>query len=179
MRLAIGPWIPQYIRIEFSNKKVFLDRLYDTALGDAIRVMQRSSCYVCPFAGVHGMADITLGDYHGAVPGAGYYHESGTSIAVVHTEKGKELFSVLNKDNSYFELVDYEELAKHNPRMKAPWLPRPEMQLFTETLSKDGLFAASSAITQPKIRIKRRIPVKLRVRIESIRREAIKRKKRE
>ncbi len=161
MRYAIGPWIPQYLRITFQNGRIFCKRLYSTQLGDAIRIMQRPSCFECSFAGVHSWADLTLGDYHGANPQASYYHESGVSIAVAHTDKGQWLLQTLRGCDVYTESADYDMLAEKNPRMIKPWLPRPGYDDFVRVMRSSGLTAASRAAVPIKSRILRRMPVLL------------------
>lgn len=168
MRLPIGSWIPQYLRIAFENNKTYLNRLYDTAIGDSIRVMQRTSCYTCKFAGDNRYSDLTLGDYHEAVPGSSYYHESGVSIAIAHTEKGLRLIDILKMNDLYWEPVSYEEMLKKNPRLGGPWSPFPERAIFSENFAKYGLVTASNSILSVKRVILRKLPVNVRIKLEKI-----------
>lgn len=161
MRYSIGPWIPQFLRIEFENGKVFLDRLYETPIGDAIRILQRTACYTCVFVEGNRFADITLGDYHGADKRRTYYHESGTSIALIHTAKGEELAEML-QNSAYLENADIGELTKYNPRISAPWPAKPERARFEAMLSTNGLLAASDSIISRKRWLLRKLPVKQR-----------------
>lgn len=53
----------------------------------------RPSCYECPYATTERKVDITIGDYWGidkVMPV--FYSPEGTSLVLVHTEKGQELF---------------------------------------------------------------------------------------
>lgn len=53
----------------------------------------RPSCYECPYATTERKVDITIGDYWGidrVMPV--FYSPQGTSLVLVHTEKGQELF---------------------------------------------------------------------------------------
>lgn len=167
MRLAIGPWIPQYLHIGFQNNKKFEKLLYETEFGDSVRIMQRPSCYKCKFAGSSSFADITLGDYHGISTTDSCYNESGVSICVVHTQKGNELLHCLNDKCVHLEKADYFKLAKDNPRMEKPWPPRQEWDIFTKKMAEKNLFAASRAITSWKDRIKRKLPNWLRKKLKA------------
>lgn len=169
MRYAIGPWIPQYLRIRFENGRMFCKLLYRTAIGDAIRVLQRPSCFQCKFAGRRSHADLRLGDYHGADGKASYYHESGVSIAVANTAKGQALLGILRRCAVYLEEADYDALACRNPRMLGAWEPRAGYAVFAQTMEQAGLFAASRAITTRRQRFLRRLPDRVSIRLERLR----------
>ena len=167
MRVPIGVWIPQHMLIRFSNGKEYLNRLYDTPFGDAVRIIQRKSCYSCRFAGGGRKSDLTLGDYHGAKKDASYYHESGVSVALSHSNKGDFMLDILKNENIYYENCDYETIAKKNPRIEKPWNPLPEYQKFSELFSKTNLFNASKKTLSLKRKIFRKIPLKTRIKIEN------------
>ena len=61
----------------------------------------RPSCFECPFKGIERQTDITLGDYWGVwnhLPNLD--DNKGTSLVLIHTETGKQLFqSLTNKIN--------------------------------------------------------------------------------
>jgi len=162
MRHAIGPWIPQYIRISFENKSHFLERLYQTPIGDSIRILQREACYQCRFAGDQHVSDITLGDYHGAKVSDDCYHESGTSIMLVNTEKGHTLLDVVRMSGACCQSVPYADLVVYNPRMEKAWEPKAEYEVFRKTMREDGLLAASNSVLEKKQILLRKIPVHLR-----------------
>ena len=162
MRYAIGPWIPQNIKISFANGNQYVKRLYDMELGDAVRLMKRPSCPNCRFGGDGRKSDLTLGDYHGANPSASYYHESGVSIAVTHSEKGRQLMASVHHDNAYLEAADYQELNKWNPCLEKGWPSYEGSDTFSRVFPQKGLFAASRAASSWKRRVLRKLPLKLR-----------------
>lgn len=73
----------------------------------------RFSCYDCRFNGTHRKADITIGDYWGDTEFVDE-HQKGISVAVAHSEKGKEL---LQKANVEIHEIDWINFLMHNPRM--------------------------------------------------------------
>ena len=73
----------------------------------------RESCYHCMAKACSG-ADLTLGDFWGVEKVAAQFADSmGTSLVLVHTEKGKELFESIAGDMTR-GLVDYDSAIKHN-----------------------------------------------------------------
>lgn len=162
MRYVIGPWIPQYIKITFANGKRFLKRFYDMELGDAMRLMKRPSCPHCQFGGEGRKSDLTLGDYHGADPNASYYHESGVSVAVTHTEKGKQLMDAIHPQNTYLEDADYQMLCQWNPCLEKAWPKYEGSEEFASAFPNQGLFGASKVANSLKRRIFRKLPAWLR-----------------
>lgn len=64
----------------------------------------RQSCYSCRFRGEKGTADITLGDYWGieTLPGA-VDDDRGTSIVLIKTQRGKQLFDMLGGRAEFIE----------------------------------------------------------------------------
>lgn len=162
MRYVIGKWIPQYIKINFSNGKQFIEYLYDTDIGRAVHIMQRPSCYQCHFVGTHRLSDITLGDYHGADPAADYYNETGTSIVVVNTDKGQQMFELFIKNKANLFLVKYDDVAKPNQRLIKSWAQHPKRKQFANDLAAKGLKKAVKNSLTFKRRVKQVIPPKYR-----------------
>lgn len=135
------PWIPQWIRIEYGkNKKVFMP-FYSTPLGIAFQIIQRRSCYQCPFCGKGRYSDITLGDFHGADPTRRYYNANGTSAIVVNTIRGQSMLHEI-MDRCVLEQVTYDELSKPNPCIEYPVKMDSRRAHFSENLHKFGLIGA-------------------------------------
>lgn len=68
---------------------------------------KRYSCGDCQFAGVERLSDMTIGDYWGSTS------ERQESVAIVHTEKGRQLLKKLDNVKSY--PIDWRFL-NHNYR---------------------------------------------------------------
>ena len=72
----------------------------------------RESCYHCPYTKVIRDTDITIGDYW--VPDSDeFINEKGTSLVIVQSEKGMELFKKSAKNIIYKE-VDIEKCIQPN-----------------------------------------------------------------
>ena len=78
----------------------------------------RKSCYRCAFKGDHHCSDLSLGDFWGVRQAAPEtLHESGTSLVLVHTEKGKQWLQSC-KDQMVLASVDFETAIQPNPAYK-------------------------------------------------------------
>lgn len=165
MRHAIGEWIPQYIKIDFKNGKVFCKRFYETEIGRAVKLMQRPACYNCHFAGNYRASDLTFGDYHGADPCKNYYNPDGTSILVVNTIKGMQLRKLLTPINTKLMIAKYAEVAKKNPRLIAPWKPHPRREKFAKDFISLNLHTATRHSLSVHRKILYAIPNKYRNKI--------------
>lgn len=77
----------------------------------------RESCTSCKFKKENRLSDITLADFWGINNIKPEMNdEKGTSLVIVNSEKGKELFELI-KENIKFEEVDFKEAIKYNPSM--------------------------------------------------------------
>lgn len=132
-------WIPQWIRIEFSNEKVYKKIFYTTDFGRAFYLMQRKSCSNCSYSGLNRRSDITLGDFHGANTNRKYYNPKGVSVAIANTKKGAALLDALKKEDITYEEVTYDEVAKENPCLVGPVPEKPIRSQFSELLITKGL----------------------------------------
>lgn len=78
------------------------------------RTILRPCCSVCPYTTVKRKTDITIGDFWGlekSIPE--FYNEKGTSIFLVHTEKGATLFDAI-KDNLDYRDSDINKCLQPN-----------------------------------------------------------------
>lgn len=77
----------------------------------------RPSCYNCNFKGIERISDITVADFWGIeniLPKMD--DDKGTSLIVVHSETGKQLFDKLSEKMILSE-VNLNEAIKYNPSM--------------------------------------------------------------
>ena len=80
-------------------------------------VYLRKSCYSCQFRTYHRISDITLADYWGVnelCPEM--FDDKGTSVAFVHTEKGENMLSKLNRQIK-FMAQSRDNAIRFNPSM--------------------------------------------------------------
>jgi len=88
---------------------------------------------------------------------------------VVNTVKGRELRSLLTPDNTLLFESNYDDVAKHNPRLIGPWKPHPKRANFVEDIICFGLKKAAKRSVSIRRKILYSIPVKYRKPIISFR----------
>lgn len=130
-------------------------------VGDYIN---RSSCAECRFKGYGRISDITLGDFWGICDIAPEMDDNkGTSLVLLHSEKGKDLFSNLDKRIQY-KKVTLEQTAAQNPSLLYSSQGNPQREkIFRAALS--GHFEEVEAILQtpiPKNTFSKRVLRKIR-----------------
>lgn len=94
-------------------------------------VCLRDSCYNCTFKDKHRKSDITLADFWGIDNiDESMDDNKGTSLVVLNSEKGKDLFNNISNKIIYKE-VDFEQSIKYNPSMyKSVKLPKERDEFF-------------------------------------------------
>lgn len=105
-------------KIEFENGTSYLqDRYHDIYIRGYIEenLYMRPSCSECKFKGFHRVADITLADFWGITLQKKQKEcDGGTSMVMVHTEKGRDLWNSL-VPYVYSEEKRIEEVVAGNP----------------------------------------------------------------
>ncbi len=93
----------------------------------------RDSCYNCAFKNENRISDITLADFWGVQNiNKEMFDNKGTSLVIVNSEKGNELFNSIKKDTNYVK-TDLEEAIRYNPSMvKSSEKPYNRKKLLTE-----------------------------------------------
>lgn len=132
-------WIPQWVKIDFDNGKVYKKIFYTTDFGRAFYLMQRKSCSKCQYSGLKRRSDITLGDFHGADQQRLYYNPNGVSVAIANTAKGTCLLDALKKEDITYEEVSYKEIARENPCLVGPVPENAGRAHFSNLLINNGL----------------------------------------
>lgn len=78
------------------------------------------SCYVCPYASMNRISDITIGDFWGVKEKYPlFYDGDGVSLVITNTDKGKELFSRV-KDKGESLSVAPADIIQPNLRRPTP-----------------------------------------------------------
>lgn len=111
-------WVGYNIKIAFENGEEYTvehnQDLYLKAFID--NIILRPVCYQCRFKGVENrQSDLTMGDLWGAheiVPNL--YDDKGTSLLLVHTQKGMKLLEAI-KDSLKMQEIDLEKAITYNP----------------------------------------------------------------
>lgn len=93
----------------------------------------RPSCYHCKFKGINRVADITLGDFWGIGEFVNDMDDGyGSSIVVIHTEKGRKLFEQVKQDLSSVEVNAKDVFSLHNLAMIESVKEPEERKMFWE-----------------------------------------------
>lgn len=122
----------------------------------------RPSCYSCKFKKINRISDITVADFWGIeniLPKMA--DDKGTSLIVIHSEKGKLLFDKLN-ENMILNEVNLNEAIKFNTSMVASVKYNEKRKdFFVELNSGEDLINLIKKYT--KVTLKRRIKNKLKL----------------
>lgn len=110
-------WKTYSVTFGFSDGKNYSERLVnDPYMRIFLQDLSiRRSCYDCAFKTYHRQADITLGDFWGLkdiVPE--FDDDKGTSLVLIHSEKGKELLDAI-RPRVRIKKTDFAESVKRNP----------------------------------------------------------------
>lgn len=95
--------------------KILVSKIYMKGFLNDIYL--RPSCYNCNFKGIERVSDITVADFWGiekVLPKMD--DDKGTSLIVIHSEKGKQLFDELSEKMILNE-VNLNEAIKYNSSM--------------------------------------------------------------
>jgi len=160
----IHGWHNFSTRIDFENKKRYIGGRYiDSYMIGYLKynAFMRPSCYNCKFKDLPRMADITLADFWGIEDiDEKLDNNQGTSMVLLNSNKGKELFEKIKNNISYKE-INSEKVFKQNVCMKeSPEKTEARKKVF-ENIDKmtyrelcDNYFPQPNTIQQIKIKIR-------------------------
>jgi len=153
-------WNDFGMKIEFENNKDFFQvkSLNPYMFMFLNNLSLRPSCYQC-LAKKHRLSDITISDFwkiENLLPEM--YDGKGTSLIIVRTEKGTELFNQIKKYTAS-EQVDYQSAVKNNPAefMSVP-VPQERDNFFSDFKEMDFKKLSGKYVRIP---LKRRIKYQL------------------
>lgn len=131
-------WDKYFLRLDFQNGKTIrytgAENWYMQAFIQGMST--RPSCYSCKFKGENHFSDLTLGDFWGvryADPECLY--EDGTSLVLIHTEKGKQFLEDCRND-AVIQKTDFVKAIQGNPAYTIPSRPHRARELFFGNLGK-------------------------------------------
>lgn len=102
-------------------------------------IINRPNCYNCPYARAERVADITMADcWQVSRLDPSLDDRKGTSLVLVNSEKGKEIFDALKKSMKLCREVPLEQMRKYNGQLNWPTPAHPSRKFFFEHLPKDG-----------------------------------------
>ena len=128
-------WESFSLAIFFKNTNKYLTNDLYTDLylrGFLQNLYLRPSCHECHFCSQNRPTDITLADFWGVseeLPEA--YDGKGTSLVIIHSDKGQTVFSQLKVRKWK---VEFEKAVKHNPAMLSPAIPSAKREAFFREL---------------------------------------------
>ncbi len=93
----------------------------------------RESCYVCKYAGIKRISDITLADYWGInrkkIPEAAM--KNGVSLVLVNTDKGRAIWSKVTERNVLeYASASPDSAVPHNRPLSKPYKRNPKRDLY-------------------------------------------------
>ncbi len=156
-----GGWRDYSLRFDKSDGRSVYTKSTDDGYMRAFlkNLSLRPSCYECAFKKRIKASDITLGDFWGVEKIHPDMDDNmGTSLVIVNSEKGKELFSRVN-DQLVTKETDVDAALRYNPSAVVA-SARPEFRDSFMYEVKDGGFdtAAKSYLKEKlSLRIKRKI----------------------
>lgn len=125
--------------ISYDSK--FISHLEDTFMQSFFcKLNIRPSCYACPAKNGRSGADITLGDFWGIQNIAPeFYDNKGTSLVIVHTQKGQALIDSLD-----FKRISlpYDKGLAGNPSLSHSVEPDINRDFFFQQFKKYGFASA-------------------------------------
>lgn len=160
-------WKSYKIQISYSDKEYIKKSTEDIYMIAFLKdIILRDSCYSCKFKQKHRISDITLADFWGVqniLPEMD--DDKGTSLVIIHSHKGKELFDQIKEKIQYQE-VDLEIASNYNPSMIQPaFLNKNREKFFSELEKKDleDLIKQYNVAPNGIEKIKRKIYRKIRL----------------
>ena len=114
----------------------------EISIKDYVRVFYnrcalRPSCHRCPFATTERKTDITIGDFwHIEKTIPDFYDPDGTSVFLIHTDRGEEFFNNI-KENLEYKLSDTKQCWQAN--LEAPTPMSEHRQEFWKDYQRKGI----------------------------------------
>lgn len=112
-------WKTYAVLFEFSNKTAYARRFGDDPFMQVFLhdLCLRPSCYQCSFKKINRISDITVADFWGIKNVCPKMDDDkGTSLVIIHSKKGQEIFQSLGSKMNYQE-VPFEAAIRGNPAM--------------------------------------------------------------
>lgn len=142
-------WKAYALLLEFTNNKAY-ERIFsqDPFMQMFLKnICLRPSCYACEFKGMDRPSDITIGDCWGienVMPDMD--DDKGTSVLLIHTEKGKQLLENITCD-LVIRAGELECLLPSDADSRKSVLPHEKRTEFFEALKNEESFARLSKFT--------------------------------
>lgn len=143
----------------FKNGRAYTTRDSQYMKAFLSNLCLRPSCYECAFKTKVRQSDITLADFWGIdniMPEMN--DEKGTSLILINSPKGKELFDAIKNDITYKETEMDEAIKYNSSAIKSASLPKNRNSFIVDVRNKGFEKASKKHLKTPfLIRLKRKI----------------------
>ena len=156
-------WTPKYIfKCVFSNGKSYENFFGNMPIGTAFTSLKRPSCHSCKFKDNMRASDITMADYWDIIGNseAVEYNKNGTSLVIVNTLKGKQLFE---KIEDFYSFSTEQLFAQKKPKALVSCAPvSPSRGPFEGKFVKMGLIEAVKSSKSVKSKLMEHVPLPIK-----------------
>lgn len=130
-------WLLPYMTVSFDDKKeihgVYSDNEFIIGFYKSYYI--RPVCHACPFAKVPRVSDITIADFWGIEEiKPEFINKRGTSLILLNTNKGQEVFKNIDKYLQYEEAL-LKDAMKYNSQLYRPTTLDPMRENFMKDFS--------------------------------------------
>lgn len=153
-RAKVPDWEGYHFYVSFANGQTYDVPASSTPFMRAFihGLISRPSCYTCPFKGFSRDSDVTLADFWGVqqvCPSA--YHRKGTSLVLLHTQKGIEALDRIRPHLS-LEEVDPLEAVSCNPAAREPSVRSSRYSYFWTHYDAESFLPLVETCLRPTVR---------------------------
>lgn len=146
-------WLSFSMLIEYTNKEYNISHVDDIYMKAFLKNLSlRDSCYDCKFKGINRNADVTLADYWGVkkiLPDM--YNEFGTSLVILNSNNGIQLFDKINK-NLVYKKSELDEAIKNNvSAIKSSYRPKTVQSFFEDIDKKEFVEAVNHNLPKKNV----------------------------
>ena len=135
------------VELQNSSRLSRVDNPYTTIFG--LGLINRPSCFNCPFTTPIRNADLTIGDFWGIAdifPELEGEVSKGISLILAHSEEGKQLVDEMGDEMHLVKLKDYKMCVNaRNQQLSKPYLENSKRKRFIQAvLQEDADFIKES-----------------------------------
>ncbi len=154
-------WTVFSMRIEYENGKIYQKSTFEDPFirGFLYDYITNEACENCNYTGTERISDITIADFWGYISEKRKYRntEKGISLAILNTEKGKEIFDNIKSNLEYTE-KNINEAKLGNQCLRAPFMKNKRYNEFWNDYFKNGYdYVSKKYFTVSKQPMKRKI----------------------
>jgi len=151
-RMKTQSWRHYDIEITLEGGRVLTEpaQLNPYMKGFLEGMYMNTPCHACKFKGIKRASDITLGDFWGIEHfDKGLDDDAGTSLVIVNSEKGMELFDGI-KDGFLYRETTQEAAVAYNPAIVHSAKPHPQRGEILRALDEQGFDFVTKTYIRPQ-----------------------------